>query len=158
MDAHVEELATAPFGEFERAFNGGDRINGVAADHDHAADFTAVDAGLGVEVGGVEAAHEAEHEHLVRIGFDGLLGELALGDIGAERLFREDMLAMLEGNADVLRVQGGGRDDDDRIKLGIFAHLGEVGIAELDVELIGNLGDAGCVDVANGGELALRDF
>jgi len=68
------------------------------------------------------------------------------------------MLAMLEGNADVLRVQGGGRDDDDRIKLGIFAHLGEVGIAELDVELIGNLGDAGCVDVANGGELALRDF
>jgi len=120
VDAHVEELAATPFGEFEGALDRGDRVDGVAADHDYAADFTAVDAGFGIEIGGVETAHETEHEDLVRIGFDGLFRESALSDVGTERLFGEYVLAVFERDADLFRMQGGWGDDDDGVELRIL--------------------------------------
>jgi len=113
VDAHVEELAATPFGEFEGALDRGDRVDGVAADHDYAADFTAVDAGFGIEIGGVETAHETEHEDLVRIGFDGLFRESALSDVGTERFSENTCLPF----SSAMRICSGCREDGETMTM-----------------------------------------
>ena len=83
---------------------------------------------------------------------------LALLYVGAERLLAENVLAVVHGDLDLLAVQEGRRNDDDRVELRVLAHLLEVSVGVLNAELFGDLLDTACVYVADRCQLAARNL
>ena len=78
VDAHVQELAARVGEKFQCGFNGAAGILGAGADQHHFADFTGVHTALGLSIGGVKPAHEAQLEHQFRMGLNNLFSFLAL--------------------------------------------------------------------------------
>ena len=140
-------------GELERALDRGARVLRIGADQDDLADIAVFNALLGLCIGIVKAAHEAEHEHLVRVGFHSLLRLLALFDRGIERLVAEYMLACVERQLDVVCMVHGRGYDHDRVQLGVFDHLRYVRVGVGDAQLRSDLLDALFIHVTQRGQL-----
>ena len=98
-------------------------VLGIGADQHHLADLPGVHPALGLGVGGVEAAHEAQLEHQLWMGLHHLLRLLALGHVDAQGLFAEDVLAVLHGDPDLLHMEEGRRDDGDAPSSSGSAHI-----------------------------------
>ena len=154
MHAHVEELAARVRGELERGLDGRARVLRVGAHQHDLADVARVDLALSLGIGLVKAAHEAQLEDQLGMCLDDLFRVLALGDVRAERLLAEYVLAMVHCNLDLLAVQEGGGNDHDRVQLGVFAHFLKIRVGVGDAKLLGNLLDALFVYVADRRKLA----
>ena len=98
-------------------------VLGIGADQHHPADLPGVHPALGLGAGGIEAAHEAQLEHQLRMGLHHLLRLLALGHVDAQGLFAEDVLAVLHGDPDLLHMEEGRRDDGDAPSSSGSAHI-----------------------------------
>ena len=89
---------------------------------------------------------------------DDLLGSLALCNIRAERLLAEHMLAVVHGNFNLLAVQEGRGNDNDRVQLRILAHFLKIGVSIRHAELCRNFLYAVCIYVADGCQFAARNL
>ena len=158
MYAHIEVLAAGVRSELECGLDGGTRVLCIGANQNDLADVAVVDFALCLSVGLVEAAHEAELENQVGMSLDDLLSVLALCDVRAERLLAENVLAVVHRDLDLLAVQEGRGNDNDRVQLRVPAHLLEVGVGVRNAQLSGNFLDAVLVYVADSSELAARDL
>ena len=152
VDAHVQELAARVGEEFQCGFNGAAGILGAGADQHHFADFTGVHTALGLSIGGVKPAHEAQLEHQFRMGLNNLFSFLALSHIGAQRLFTENVLAVLHGNFDLLHMKKRGGDDDDAVQLRIGAHGGKIGVSMRNAQFLCHRPETGGIHVTDGVE------
>ena len=152
VDAHVQELAARVGEKFQCGFNGAAGILGAGADQHHLADFTGVHTALGLSIGGVKPAHEAQLEHQFRMGLNNLFSFLALSHIGAQRLFTENVLAVLHGNFDLLHMKKRGGDDDDAVQLRIGAHGGKIGVSMRNAQFLCHRPETGGIHVTDGVE------
>ena len=109
-------------------------VLGIGADQHYLADLPRVHPALGLGVGGVKPAHEAQLEHQLRVGLHHLLRLLAWGHVDARGLFTENVFAVLQGDLDLLHMEEGGGDDDDAVQLRVRAHGGEVCVDMGDIQ------------------------
>ena len=158
MHAHIQILAAGVRCKLERTLDGGAGVLRVGADENDLADVACIDAALGLCVGIIKAAHEAEHEHLVRMSFHSLFCQLALFNRRVERLVAEAVLACIQCELDVLGMEHGGRNNNDRIQIRVLDHLSYVRVGVGNVQLLGYLCYALCVRVADGGQLCAGDI
>ena len=158
MYAHIEVLTTGVRCELQSGLDGGTRVLRVGTNQNDLADVAVVDLALCLSIGLVEAAHKAQLEDQIGVCLDDLFRGLALLYVGAERLLAENVLAVVHGDLDLLAVQEGRRNDDDRVELRVLAHLLEVSVGVLNAELFGDLLDTACVYVADRCQLAARNL
>lgn len=158
MYAHIEVLTAGVRCKLEGRLDGGTRVLRVGANQNNLADIAVVNLALCLGVRLVKAAHEAKLENQVRMCLDDLLGSLALCNIRAERLLAEHVLTVVHGNFNLLAVQEGGGNDNDRVQLRILAHFLKIGVSIRHAELCRNFLYAVCIYVADSCQFAARNL
>ena len=158
MYAHIEVLTAGVRCKLEGGLDSGARVLRVGTNQNYLADIAVVDLALCLGVGLVKAAHETKLEDQVGMCFDDLLGSLALCNIGAERLLAEHMLAVVHGNFNLLAVQEGRGNDNDRVQLRILAHFLKIGVSIRHAELCRNFLYTVRIYVADGCQFAARNL
>ena len=116
MYAHIKVLTAGVRCKLEGRLDGGTRVLRVGANQNNLADIAVVNLALCLGVGLVKAAHEAKLENQVGMRLDDLLGSLALCNVRAERLLAENVLAVVHRDLDLLAVQEGRGNDNDRVR------------------------------------------
>mgnify|MGYP005856462583 CR=1 FL=1 len=158
MYAHIEVLTAGVRCKLERTLDGGAGVLRVGADENDLADVAVVDLALCLSIGLVEAAHKAQLEDQIGVCLDDLFRGLALLYVGAERLLAEHMLAVVHGNFNLLAVQEGRGNDNDRVQLRILAHFLKIGVSIRHAELCRNFLYAVRIYVADGCQLTARNL
>ena len=127
-------------------------VLGIGADQHHPADLPGVHPALGLGAGGIEAAHEAQLEHQLRMGLHHLLRLLALGHVDVQGLFTEDVLAVLHGDPNLLHMEEGRRDDGNAVQLRVRAHLRKIRVGMGDVQLLRHRPEPFLIHITDGVE------
>ena len=158
MRGSIDENTARSLGELDAALDKCFRIQASRLDQIGLTDLTGIELCLGVCVGGVIPAHEAEEKDLVRMTLDSGFRTLALFERAAERLVGEYMFACVKRVFDHPAVFGRRGYDHNCLDIRFVHHFFVVGCDIVDLEIIFCPVELLLFERAGSNQLAARDF